>query len=152
MNLNSIFIDFGSQNRTQKIGRSDLFASLKGCLEPSWPQVVTFSDFLAILGSLGCLLGLSWDGFGPILAALCAPWGALGVYFGYSLALRCILGPPWATEPIFCSPFALGATHWLGCGGHSRAARPQLLTKGYQLFRSQINPGLLQQFSLLQAD
>ena len=96
MNLNSIFIDFGSQNGAQKLGGSDLFASLNGCLEPSWPQVVTFSDFDLIFGSLGRLLGLSWDGFGLILAPLCTPLCALGVYVGPSLAVRRMLGSPWA--------------------------------------------------------
>ena len=128
MNLNSIFIDFGSQNGAQKLGRSDLFASLNGCLEPSWPQVVTFSDFDLIFGSLGRLLGLSWDVFRFILAPLCNPLCALGVYVGPSLAVRRMLGLPWAKGSVFSSPFALGATHWLGCGGHSRAARPQLHT------------------------
>ena len=94
MNLNSIFIDFGSQNGAQKLGWSDLFASLNGCLEPSWPQVVTFSDFDLILGSLGCLSGLSWEGFGLILAPLCIPWGAPGVFFGLSLAAHRIIGSP----------------------------------------------------------
>ena len=96
MNLNTIFIDFGSQNGAQKLGWSDLFASLNGCLEPSWPQVITFSDFDLIFGSLGCLLGFSWVGLGPILAAICTPWGAPGVHFGPSLALRRIFGSPRA--------------------------------------------------------
>ena len=96
MNLNTIFIDFGSQNGAQKLGRSDLAASLNGCLEPSWPQVVTFSDFDLIFGSLGRLLGLSWDVFRLILAPLCNPLYALGVYVGPSLAVRRMLGSPWA--------------------------------------------------------
>ena len=92
MILNNMFIDFGLQNGAQKLGGSHLFASLKGCLEPSWPQVVTCSDFQSILGSLGCLLGLSWDGFGTILAPLCIPWGAPGVYFGCVPHFRTALG------------------------------------------------------------
>ena len=37
-------------------------------LEPSWLQVGIFINFKGVLGSLGSLLGLSWEGFGPILA------------------------------------------------------------------------------------
>ena len=67
-NYDGIFIDFASQNGAQNLGGYHHFASLKGYLAPSWPQVVTFSDFDPILASLGRLLALSWEGFGPILA------------------------------------------------------------------------------------
>ena len=44
------------------------FGAPSACLEPSWLQVGIFIDFQSVLASLGSLLGLSWKGFGPILA------------------------------------------------------------------------------------
>ena len=44
------------------------FGAPSAYLEPSWLQVSIFIDFKCVLASLGSLLGLSWEGFGPILA------------------------------------------------------------------------------------
>ena len=44
------------------------FGAPSAYLEPSWLQVGIFIDFQSVLASLGSLLGLSWEGFGPILA------------------------------------------------------------------------------------
>ena len=45
------------------------FGAPSAYLEPSWLQVGIFIDFEVVLASLGGLLGLSWEGFGPILAS-----------------------------------------------------------------------------------
>ena len=45
------------------------FGAPSAYLEPSWLQVAIFIDFKCVLASLGSLLGLSWEGFGPILAS-----------------------------------------------------------------------------------
>ena len=45
----------------------DTFGPPKAYLEPSWLQVAIFIDFRRVLASLESLLGLSWEGFGPIL-------------------------------------------------------------------------------------
>ena len=52
------------------------FGAPSAYLEPSWLQVGIFIDFQSVLASLGSLLGLSWEGFGPILA----PSGAMLSY------------------------------------------------------------------------
>ena len=53
--------------RLKTITRST-FGAPSAYLEPSWLQVGIFIDFQSVLASLGSLLGLSWKGFGPILA------------------------------------------------------------------------------------
>ena len=70
--LDVIFLDFGVQNGGQKLLRSIMrptFGAPSAYLEPSWLQVGFVIDFKGVLASLGSLLGLSWEGVGPILAS-----------------------------------------------------------------------------------
>ena len=53
--------------RPKTLGR-DTFGRPSAYLEPSWRQVAIFIDFRRVLAPLGSLRGLSWEGFGPILA------------------------------------------------------------------------------------
>ena len=43
------------------------FGAPSAYLEPSWLQVAIFIDFGRVFPSLGSLLGLSWEGFAPVL-------------------------------------------------------------------------------------
>ena len=54
--------------KTLEVRTVPLFCSPSALLEPSWRQVAIFIDFRRVLASLGSLRGLSWEGFGPILA------------------------------------------------------------------------------------
>ena len=69
-----------------------LFCSPSAFLEPSWLQDAIFIDFRRVLPSPGGLLGLSWEGFGTILAPC---WAYLDLCCG---CLGRVVGLP-------CHPF-----------------------------------------------
>ena len=119
-----------SKVEAKKLGGSrthELFCSPSALLEPSWRQVAIFIDFRRVLASLGSLRGLSWEGFGPILA----PSGA---YLGLpSRLLPYLSWLSWLSRPsfprfillifaaaIFKHPFyqdLTGGRLWGGLGG-----------------------------------
>ena len=105
----------------------DTFGPSKAYLEPSWLQVGIFIDFEVVLASLGGLLGLSWEGFGPISSP---SKGYLDPPCGYFLLSSGCLGFP--TLPVQICPECLPQAPATNCQARNKGRR-WLPQRGFQL-------------------